>query len=177
MRGQPHAHRGALKLLQSRRPAGTSPFNPQDIGQSHVGSLEKSLMSCPPEQRMLSRDMDVLPFRRKEEHPKSHADMSDNGSIHPPLSLTLSCPLWKKHRGSTACASAVPQWVKAIWGKICLQNPPLWPSLYPHHASPFPGFVFWEGLISHPLMQRSPSREMSCHIQQDQSGSSLLTPP
>lgn len=99
-------------------------------------------MSSPPGQGVLSRNVEVLPFRRKEKHPKSHADMSDKW-VHPssPLPQLL---LWKKHREIIACASAVPQQGKGHLGK----NLPPKSSLLDIPISPpcgFPRFVFWEG--------------------------------
>lgn len=61
-----------------------------------------------------------------------------NGSLHPPLSLSLLSV--KKHREIIPCASAVSQQGKGYLGKNLPPNPPLWTSPYPHHV----GFVFWE---------------------------------
>lgn len=83
---------------------------PPGIGQSHVGSLEKSLMSCAPQQRMLNRDGDVLPFRRSIL--KAMQTCQTNGSSMLPSPSASSL---KKHREIIACECHKK--VKAILGK------------------------------------------------------------
>jgi len=113
-----HRHQGAIPFTQTCshaqlsncRSTQTSLFNswvPQDTGQTHMVSLEKSLRSCPLDQTMVSRDTDALPFKRKRKHPNSHADNMSDKWVHPstPLPHLVLSSLEETQENNCLCLS------------------------------------------------------------------------